>query len=102
MLRFQRDNSPPEGEPAPVTHGVHVVICHGHQNPIEFGRETSYITTKIDLIVFTKRTSGGRVGQLEVGVDRSNRASQKKSECVEIESHCSCELLVNNVSDFIG
>lgn len=96
MLRKQRDKSPLERELAPVTHGIHVVVCRRHQN--SNGHEKGYITTKIDLIVVIKGTPGGREGQLEVGVDRSNCASQK-SECVEIESHC--ELLGNNVSDFI-
>ena len=86
MLRIQRDKSPLERELAPVTHGLHVVVCRGSQN--SNGHETSYLTTKIDLIVFVKESPGGREGQLEVGVDRSDCAGQK-SECVEIESHCS-------------
>jgi hypothetical protein len=67
MLRIQRDVSPLERELAPVTHGIHVVVCRGDQNLN--GQETAYITTKIDLIVVIKGTPGGRVGQLEVGVD---------------------------------
>jgi hypothetical protein len=85
MLRIQRDESPLERELAPVTRGIHVVVCRGHQN--SNGHETSYITTKVDFIVVIKESPGGREGQLEVGVDHSN--CTKKGECVEVESHCS-------------
>ena len=80
MLRIQRDESPLERELAPVTHSFSVVVCPGHQN--SDGHDTGYITTKIDLIIFIKGTAGGRESQLEVGIDRSNCASQE-SECVE-------------------
>jgi hypothetical protein len=62
------------------------VVCRGRQN--SNGHETSHFTTKINLVVVIKGSSGGREGQLEVGIDHSDCASQK-SECVEIESHCS-------------
>lgn len=86
MLRIQRDESPTDRELGPVTHGIHVVVCRGRQNMN--GHETSYITTKIDFIVFDKGPPGAWESQLEVGVDHSNCASQK-SEYAEIGSHCS-------------
>lgn len=86
MLRLQRDESTLEWELAPVTHGLHVIVCGKDQN--WNGHETSHITTKIDLVVVIEGAPGGRVGQLEVSVDRSYYAGQK-SECVEIEQHCS-------------